>query len=79
MWQMGNLGRPGYLASTQGLWPYSNQNCTNAAPQPWSSLPGQAISSCPNQPPDAQRQQWGLWPGQGRGVPEIDIAEVGVL
>lgn len=22
-WSMGNLGRPGYAATTDGLWPYS--------------------------------------------------------
>ncbi|PWZ01719.1 concanavalin A-like lectin/glucanase [Testicularia cyperi] len=26
-WLMGNLGRPGYLASTEGTWPYSYQSC----------------------------------------------------
>ncbi|KAN0061985.1 beta-glucan synthesis-associated protein [Thecaphora frezii] len=26
-WIMGNLGRPGYLASTHGMWPYSYQGC----------------------------------------------------
>ncbi|ETS60660.1 hypothetical protein PaG_04556 [Moesziomyces aphidis] len=27
VWLMGNLGRPGYLASTEGTWPYSYQSC----------------------------------------------------
>ncbi|ODN76410.1 glucosidase [Cryptococcus wingfieldii CBS 7118] len=27
IWTMGNLGRPGYGASTQGLWPYSYDSC----------------------------------------------------
>ncbi|CAD6934693.1 unnamed protein product [Tilletia controversa] len=28
LWTMGNLGRPGYLSSTEGLWPYSYaDNC----------------------------------------------------
>lgn len=26
-WLMGNLGRAGYLASTDGMWPYSYQSC----------------------------------------------------
>ncbi|EPQ31189.1 uncharacterized protein PFL1_01377 [Pseudozyma flocculosa PF-1] len=26
-WIMGNLGRPGFLASTHGMWPYSYQSC----------------------------------------------------
>lgn len=27
VWMMGNLGRPGYLGSTEGTWPYSYQAC----------------------------------------------------
>lgn len=27
IWTMGNLGRAGYGASTEGLWPYSHDNC----------------------------------------------------
>ncbi|CBQ70856.1 related to KRE6-glucan synthase subunit [Sporisorium reilianum SRZ2] len=27
VWLMGNLGRPGYLATTEGTWPYSYQAC----------------------------------------------------
>ena len=27
VWLMGNLGRPGYLASTEGTWPYSYNSC----------------------------------------------------
>ena len=26
-WLMGNLGRPGFLASTDGLWPYAYESC----------------------------------------------------
>ncbi|KAK0528210.1 beta-glucan synthesis-associated protein [Tilletia horrida] len=26
-WMMGNLGRPGYLGSTDGMWPYSYSSC----------------------------------------------------
>lgn len=26
-WMMGNLGRPGYLATTDGLWPYAYEAC----------------------------------------------------
>ncbi|KOS14920.1 kre6-glucan synthase subunit [Malassezia pachydermatis] len=26
-WMMGNLGRPGYLATTDGMWPYVYENC----------------------------------------------------
>lgn len=27
VWTMGNLGRPGYGASTDGLWPYTYKDC----------------------------------------------------
>ncbi|KAH8827649.1 beta-glucan synthesis-associated [Flagelloscypha sp. PMI_526] len=27
IWTMGNLGRPGYLASTDGMWPYTYDTC----------------------------------------------------
>lgn len=27
VWTMGNLGRPGYGATTDGMWPYSYQEC----------------------------------------------------
>lgn len=78
MWMMGNLGRPGYLDSTVGKWPYSYSNASDCPPasQPWSTLAPQAISACPDHPPATTRAKWGLLPGQGRGVPEMDIAEV---
>lgn len=27
LWTLGNLGRPGYLASTEAVWPYSYESC----------------------------------------------------
>lgn len=27
IWMMGNLGRPGYGATTEGTWPYSYDSC----------------------------------------------------
>ena len=27
VWTMGNLGRPGYKATTEGLWPYTYNSC----------------------------------------------------
>lgn len=76
---MGNLGRPGYLASTAGKWPYSYSNRSDCPPaqQPWSTLAPQAISACPNYPPPETRAKWGLLPGQGRGVPEVGASEGG--
>ena len=76
VWTMGNLGRPGYLATTDGMWPYtynecdagitSNQSMTDGT----SNLPGQRLSSCTCKGADHPT------PGTGRGAPEIDIAEV---
>lgn len=75
LWTMGNLGRPGYLASTEGVWPYSYESCdagitaNQSSPDGISYLPGQRLNSCtckgeahPN-------------PGTGRGAPEIDALE----
>ncbi|KAJ1944726.1 hypothetical protein EC988_005915, partial [Linderina pennispora] len=73
IWTLGNLGRAGYGATTDGMWPYTYDTCdegvmlnqTNSA---LSMLPGQRLNACvcsgdhPN-------------PGRGRGAPEIDIFE----
>ncbi|KAI5964076.1 uncharacterized protein KGF55_002018 [Candida pseudojiufengensis] len=76
VWSLGNLARPGYLASTDGIWPYTynecdlgtlpNQSTTN---ERMSYLPGQRLSKCTcfgNDHPNI---------GIGRGAPEIDIIE----
>lgn len=78
LWTMGNLGRPGYLASTEGVWPYTYESCdagitaNQSSPDGISYLPGQRLNSCtckgeahPN-------------PGTGRGAPEIDALEAEV-
>ncbi|CAR24695.1 beta-glucan synthesis-associated protein KRE6 [Lachancea thermotolerans CBS 6340] len=75
MWTMGNLGRPGYLASTEGVWPYSYEACdagitpNQSSPDGISYLPGQKLSSCTCDGEDHPNQ------GVGRGAPEIDIIE----
>lgn len=75
MWTMGNLGRPGYLGSTEGLWPYSYQSCdagitpNQSSPDGISYLPGQRLSVCTCDGEDHPNQ------GVGRGAPEIDILE----
>ena len=75
MWTMGNLGRPGYLASTEGVWPYSYESCdagitpNQSSPDGISYLPGQKLSSCTCDGEDHPN------PGVGRGAPEIDIIE----
>ncbi|CEP62919.1 beta-glucan synthesis-associated protein KRE6 LALA0_S06e06898g [Lachancea lanzarotensis] len=75
MWTMGNLARPGYLASTEGLWPYSYSSCdagitpNQSSPDGISMLPGQRLSVCTCDNEDHPNQ------GTGRGAPEIDIIE----
>jgi beta-glucanase (GH16 family) len=75
VWTMGNLGRPGYLSTTDGVWPYTYNSCdlgitpNQSSPDGLSHLPGQKLSSCTckgSEHPSA---------GTGRGAPEIDILE----
>ncbi|KAJ1958756.1 hypothetical protein GGI12_004656 [Dipsacomyces acuminosporus] len=73
IWTLGNLGRAGYGASTDGLWPYTYNSCdegvlinqTNSA---LSVLPGQRLNACVCEGDHPT-------PGIGRGAPEIDIFE----
>lgn len=78
VWTMGNLGRPGYLATTEGVWPYTYSSCdagitaNQSSPDGISFLPGQRLNSCtcsgeshPN-------------PGTGRGAVEVDVLEAEV-
>jgi beta-glucanase (GH16 family) len=75
-WTLGNLGRPGYLSTTDGIWPYSYDSCdagitpNQSAPDGLSNLPGQRLPSCTCAGEDHPS------PGTGRGAPEIDIIEV---
>ncbi|KAG5439712.1 hypothetical protein PCK2_000752 [Pneumocystis canis] len=77
-WTMGNLGRPGYGASTEGVWPYSYDTCdAGIAPNQsdssgLSSLPGMKFPSCVCPKSDHPN------PGRGRGAPEMDIIEASV-
>lgn len=76
-WTMGNLGRPGYLSTTDGMWPYTYQACdvgitpNQSSSDGLSNLPGQRLNSCTCPGEDHPT------PGTGRGAPEIDIIEVG--
>lgn len=78
VWTLGNLGRPGYMATTDGTWPYTYQACdagitpNQSSPDGISWLPGMRLPSCTCPGEDHPS------PGTGRGVPEIDIAEVSV-
>lgn len=75
LWTMGNLGRPGYMASTEGVWPFSYESCdagitpNQSSPDGISYLPGQKLSICTCDGEDHPNQ------GVGRGAPEIDIIE----
>lgn len=75
-WAMGNLGRPGYTATTDGLWPYSywdgcdigitkNQSSSDGI----SYLPGMRLPACTCSAADHPS------PGNSRSAPEIDAIE----
>lgn len=75
LWTMGNLGRPGYRASTEGVWPYTYDACdagitaNQSSPDGISYLPGQRLNACTCSGEDHPNA------GTGRGAPEIDIIE----
>lgn len=75
LWTMGNLGRPGFMATTEGVWPYSYEACdagitaNQSSPDGISYLPGQKLNSCTCKGEDHPNR------GTGRGAPEIDIIE----
>ncbi|KAL6780778.1 hypothetical protein ACKKBF_B11790 [Auxenochlorella protothecoides x Auxenochlorella symbiontica] len=78
IWMMGNLARPGYLATAEGMWPYSYSTCDDAARKvAWSTLPGQRFSACMDRP-GQDRGRFGWEQGRGRGAPEVDLIEVGL-
>ena len=72
---IGNLGRPGYKASTEGLWPYTYNSCdagitaNQSMNDGTSYLVGQKLPSCTCSDEDHPT------PGTGRGAPEIDVFE----
>lgn len=75
LWTMANLVRPGYLATSDGVWPYSYEDCdagitaNQSSPDGISYLPGQKLNSCTCKGGDHPNI------GTGRGGPEIDILE----
>lgn len=77
LWTLGNLARAGYLASSEGVWPYGYDECdygitpNQSAPDGTSYLPGQRLNKCVCK----QDQHMHPSPGIGRGAPEIDIIE----
>lgn len=76
VWTLGNIARPGYLATTEGTWPYSYEACdagitpNQSSPDGISFLPGQKLNSCTCPGEDHPN------PGVGRGAPEIDAIEI---
>jgi len=63
-WLLGNIARHTYVGSTNHVWPWSSNVCTEKARN------AQRINGCSNV------QHFGLQPKIGRGAPEIDIFEV---
>ena len=74
-WTLGNLGRPGFRASTDGIWPYTYNSCdagitpNQSMTDGTSYLLGQKLPSCVCEGEDHPT------PGTGRGAPEIDVFE----
>ncbi|KAF7189721.1 Beta-glucan synthesis-associated protein KRE6 [Pseudocercospora fuligena] len=78
-WTMGNLGRPGYAATTDGMWPYSYDDVCDAGITPNQSdpsginwLPGMRLPACTCSGEDHPS------PGKSRSAPEIDAIEASV-
>jgi beta-glucan synthesis-associated protein KRE6 len=78
-WTMGNLGRAGYAASTEGMWPYSyHDECdlgitkNQSDPDGLSFLPGMKLPACSCKGEDHPS------PGKSRSAPEIDALEASV-
>lgn len=78
-WAMGNLARPGYAATSQGMWPYTyHDECdvgitpNQSDPDGLSSLPGMRLPACTCTGEDHPS------PGTSRSAPEIDALEASV-
>lgn len=76
---MGNLGRPGYLATTEGMWPYTYHDKCDAgitanqsSPDGISFLPGMKLPACTCSNEDHPSR------GKSRSAPEIDALEASV-
>ncbi|KAJ4356096.1 beta-glucan synthesis-associated protein [Didymosphaeria variabile] len=79
-WTMGNLARPGYLGTTEGLWPYSYHDECDVGITPNQSsydglsyLPGMRLPACTCSGEDHPN------PGKSRSAPEIDALEGSVV
>uniref|UniRef100_A0A060SXX4 ARAD1A15884p n=1 Tax=Blastobotrys adeninivorans TaxID=409370 RepID=A0A060SXX4_BLAAD len=75
LWTLGNLARPGYGASSFGVWPYTYDSCdagitpNQSSPDGLSFLPGQKLNKCTCKGHDHPNE------GVGRGAPEMDLLE----
>jgi len=76
---VGNLGRPGYASTTDGLWPYSYWDecdfgitANQSQPDGLSGLPGMRLPACTCSNQDHPN------PGKSRTAPEIDALEASV-
>lgn len=75
IWTLGNLARPGYRSTSDGVWPYSYDQCdvgitpNQSSTDGMSYLPGQKLAQCVCTGEDHPS------PGRGRGAPEIDALE----
>ena len=81
-WVMGNLGRAGYMQSTEGFWPYSYNYCGDGVNMsnsiPGSKVPSQRINACDPTSPyysNIDHEKYGMRPNIGRGAPEFDVFE----
>ena len=75
-WTLGNLVRPGFAATTDGMWPYSYDDVCDAGITPNQSsadginyLPGMKLPACTCKGEDHPS------PGKSRSAPEIDALE----
>ena len=66
-WLLGNLSRHTYVGSADGVWPWSQVECTDVAKR---YVLAQKLSPCHSV------SHYDMKPGIGRGSPEIDIFEV---
>ncbi|ERF76947.1 hypothetical protein EPUS_02659 [Endocarpon pusillum Z07020] len=78
-WAMGNLGRAGYAATTDGMWPYSyHDECdagitaNQSSSDGLSYLPGMRLPACTCKGADHPS------PGKSRSAPELDALESSV-
>lgn len=63
LWMLGNLARATFVGSSNYVWPYSSNKCSE------KNRYSQKVSAC------SKVGHYGMKPGVGRGSPEIDILE----